>query len=436
MMRSGRRLALGTSLFAATMGWGSLALGAVERQGTWPEDEAAVSVDVSAVSRTEALRELAEVAGWSLITKDVGGGTVDLRIQGQSPAKVLELLLEDGDYVATRDGTLVSITRRGGSVASAPGGGAPAPLAPPVPPAPLAPPAPPAPPVAPPPPLPEDKGSDRLVTGGDLVIEVGEVVHDVAVIGGEVTVRGIVTGDLSIVGGQATVAPGGRVGGDLSVLGGEAVLEEGARVDGSIEIVGGALDRNDGAIVGGKVVQQGDDEAEGAEESEAHEEGFLVTLGEATSQSAMLFVLGAVLLSVATERVRRVAAEVAARPARCFGLGLLWTLLSAVILVALCVTIIGIPIALLGMLLFALGLLGGGAAALLTLGHAALRHRTDNPYAHLAAGAAFLLVARLVPGVGDFLANGAIVIGFGAFVATRAAGYWPERKKVTAQNMG
>lgn len=389
----------------------------VERKGTWPEDEAAISVDVSAATRVDALREVAEQAGWSLIAKDVGAGTVDLQIRGQSPAKVLDLLLADGDYVATRDGTLVSITRRG-AAAVAEGGGL------------AAPPAPPAPPEPPAPPLPEDKGQDRLITGGSLVVEAKDVVHDVAIIGGEAEVAGLVTGDLSVIGGRLDVLEGGRIAGDVSILGGEVNVAKGGRIDGEIEITGGALHREEGAVVGGRVTQTGqEDEPEEASTNDDEDEGFLAAVGESMSQSAMFFVLGSVLLSVATERVRRVAAEVAARPARCFGLGILWVLLSCVLVVALAVTIIGIPIALLGVLVFVLGLLGGGAAALLTLGHAALRHRTDNPYAHLAAGAAFLFFARLIPGIGELLANSAILLGFGAFVATRAAGYWPERRK-------
>ncbi len=45
--------------------------------------------------------------------------------------------------------------------------------------------------------------SDRVVTGGSLRNEKGEIVHDVTVLGGNLDVWGTVTGDLAVLGGNA-----------------------------------------------------------------------------------------------------------------------------------------------------------------------------------------------------------------------------------------
>ncbi len=429
-MKRAERWVSATAVVACVGLGASTASALVERAGSWPENEPVVSIDVSGTSRSEALKKLADAAGWSLMVSNPPDGTVDLHLKGQAPGKVLELLLADGEFIATREGTLVSIARKPASGAMGLGGlTPPTPASPPV--VPVAP-EPPIPPVPPAPPVPPGaRGDDRFVAGGELTIEAGETVHDVAVFGGELEVFGLVTGDIQVMGGQVVIHEGGRVLGDASVLGGEIQLESGARLEGSVEVIGGAVERDDGAIVGGKIVE-GPSEPEDDGEEEQVESSFLVDAGESATQSAMLFVFGSLLLTLATDRLRKMAAELAARPGRSFGLGVLGLLGASVLLVALCVTVVGIPFAMVGVMVAMLGMGAGATAGLLTFGHAIMRHRSDNPYAHLAVGALALFFARLLPFVGDVLAPALVVVGFGAFVATRAAGYWPAKKGVPA----
>ena len=86
---------------------------AVKHVGTWPETpEKPVTLDMHAAGRTAALNELADAAGWSLVTHDLPEtkATVNLHVKGQAPSELLDLLLSDGDYVATRSGNLVSLS--------------------------------------------------------------------------------------------------------------------------------------------------------------------------------------------------------------------------------------------------------------------------------------------------------------------------------------
>ena len=112
-----------TVLFAllATFVLPSAALATVKKEGTWPEDEKRVSFDASHVSRSEALTKLAEAAGWNLVSRVEGAGEpVDVHVKNEAPSKILEVLLEGGDFVAKRDGSLVSLGNAPKDAAAAP----------------------------------------------------------------------------------------------------------------------------------------------------------------------------------------------------------------------------------------------------------------------------------------------------------------------------
>ena len=96
---------------AGVLAIASPALAVVKREGTWPATDTKVSLDVTRVPREEAIRKLAEAAGWSVVVHAPQTDLVDVHVKDQPAGKVLDLLLLDSDYIATRDGTLVSIRR-------------------------------------------------------------------------------------------------------------------------------------------------------------------------------------------------------------------------------------------------------------------------------------------------------------------------------------
>ncbi len=87
----------------------SLASADVAREGEWPDDDPKVTLSVTNLSRSEALRRLADEAKWSVVVEIPPGNPVDVHVKDQPASKVLELLLSDGHYVAHRDGTLIDI---------------------------------------------------------------------------------------------------------------------------------------------------------------------------------------------------------------------------------------------------------------------------------------------------------------------------------------
>jgi hypothetical protein len=444
----------GTALVIASVAAAASAGARVRREGQWPDADKPVSLEASGVPRAQALRKLADAAGWSLVLRGPSSEAVDVHVKGQPASKVLELLLSDGDYVARREGTLVSIERedgaQGDSGPATDGSGAAA--APP-------PPLPPSPPQAPPVPSfgwkkhgdaspggdAHGRAQDRTVMGGNVHIRKGETARDVTVFGGNVQVDGEVNGDVAVFGGNVEVHEGAHVSGDATVFGGRLALANGSRVDGDVSAIGGSLDRDPGAVVGGSVSGSGgneSDDGDSDDEDESHEgkgeqqhhamppgiaARALTHLTHSLRVAAVLYVIGTVLLALAGRRMTMLRVEMAARPMRSIALGLVGSIAFVLVLVALCVTVIGIPIAIVALLVAIFAVLGAMGAMLSVAGEALLRHKTENPYVHLAVGCALLVAVAWIPWVGDIVAFALLLGSIGVLVATRCAGLVPKK---------
>lgn len=390
----------------------------IRREGEWPSEDPRVSLELEQTPRSEALKQLAKAAGWSIVVDSPSRDLIDVRVHDQPASRVLEILLSDRAYRVSREGSLLHV-RLDVTPAVAPA----EPVEPPASAATTAAPTPPAPVLsaAPPPAAPTGKrGDDRIVTGGRTRVEAGEVVRDLVIMGGRAEVLGHVTGDLSIMGGSATLRPGARVDGDATVLGGTLSIEDDASIAGSVAVLGGKVDRKDGSDVGKistSVLTRASSEGK----------GLLAGISRALSRTALLFVFGAVLLALATRRMEDMEKEVAARPMRTFALGVVGLLLAAIAVLVLTVSIVGIPLAAVGAIAAVVATYVGIAAVLGTLGGALIHHKTDNAYAHLAVGCAAYLLLSSLPWIGGLVTLLVVVSGFGAIIATRGAGFYRKR---------
>src|SRR5262249_14024811 len=151
----------------------------LRKEGAWPNAERTVSLELRGVPRGEAVKQLADQAGWSLVFTSPPSDPVDVVLKQQQADKALQVLLSNGSYVARRDGAIVSIATDAASAQSAEPSASSQPSA-----------------AAPAPPRDaaktdaDTRGRDREVTGGSVRIEKGETVHNVEVLGGSVDVWG------------------------------------------------------------------------------------------------------------------------------------------------------------------------------------------------------------------------------------------------------
>ncbi len=215
------------------------------------------------------------------------------------------------------------------------GEAAPAPVAPVAP----VPPAPPVPPVT--------RAGDVARFGNDIHVQAGEVVR----------------GDITTMGGTVTVD--GTVHGDIAAMGGDVYLNSTARVEGDVVSVGGTVHEEPGAYVSGKTMTVASGSWFGRnvrtrpwrEEAERHAEWGAFRLARSFMGLVVAVLFTLLIVWLFPSRVMS-GAEVARRqPAASLGIGALVyalfipSVVALVIVVALlCITIIGIPLALAALL--------------------------------------------------------------------------------------
>ena len=309
--------------------------------------------------------------------------------------------------------------------------------------------------------------------GGTVVVEPGETVDRVDAVAGTVVVRGTVTGDVNVatgslvvtgvVGGDVRAGAGsvdlrGRVDGDVTVGTGSLVLAEGAVVGGRLEAGVGTARlagtvRGDAAVGGGDIVLaptatfEGDLRYDGdLDDRGATVEGRLVrdeslsgtsfqpfaAVGEAALDVYGLLVtlvLGAVLLAVFPVASGRLAARVAEAPLETALYGLLALVGVPVLLVLVALTVIGIPLALVGAVLFALVAWVGSVYGRYALGEWLLASAdVDHRWAALLVGVVVVALLGLVPVLGGVVRFVVLLLGLGALAWLGLGGYRARRQ--------
>lgn len=214
-----------------------------------------------------------------------------------------------------------------------------------------------------------------------------------------------IEGDVVAVFGSVDVK--GQVAGNVVAVGGSVHLDPGAAVEGDVVAIGGVLDQAKGASVGGESVSLGI---------------FPIAWGVPTLPVLLLGVLAGLLLSlfmgwllhlIFPERMLRVAVTVSRRTAVSFLLGIVSLPLMLFTVMLLFITVIGIPIAFLLPVFYALLVWGGQLAATTVLGSKILRRGLGHGGAMMPLLAGALFVAL-------FFAVGAVLASPPGFVRTVA----------------
>ena len=249
-------------------------------------------------------------------------------------------------------------------------------------------------------------GGNVTVGGGQVTLR-GPVKGNVTVGGGRVLIDGVVEGDVESYAGGLSLGPNARLAGKLRYRSGDALVRDpAATVAGAIERL--AMPGRSGAAP----APAPRDDAWGAHTARG---------GPSWFWTAGLMAVAALLVAALPVTTMRVADGLRTR----LGWSLLWGFIALVCIpvaaLILLFTIIGIPVALLALLLYAALLLVGYVGSAIGLGQWALSRlragaaqRTGWRVA--AAMAAVMLLALLgsLPWVGAFVALLAVVAGIGA----------------------
>lgn len=268
-------------------------------------------------------------------------------------------------------------------------------------------------------------------TGGSIVVEEGETVDGLQVFARSVVVRGTVDGDLTGAAGDVTITEGAIVGGTLQagagtvridgivqgdvtvgaetiILGESASIEGDLTYDGQLQgnwnAVAGTIERDPslgGTVVGPEIPVIADWVFDLY--------GFLVNL-----------ILGAILLLVFPAFSRRVADRAVTDAFRAGGVGLLTLIVVPLVLVLLAITIVGIPLTIIGGLLFALVSWVGGIYGRLAVGTWLLSYADagsdESHWIALAVGFVVVAVGIRLPLVGWLVNLLVFLLGLGALV--------------------
>ncbi len=416
--------ALGVLLVGALSLQSSPAL-ALELEGEFPDAER-VTVTASREPLSAVLKRIASAARLGLVVTLPDDPLVSVHVRQMPLRDVLTSMLADQPVRVRRDGKMLTV--RGLSSGTPVGDGAPlaapgVPLA-----ADLAPEA--GSPALPtlrtlpnlPPLAPRGRPHERVVVGESMIIERGERVSDAFVLGGKLTVRGVVEGDAVVVGGDLEVEPGGEVHGDTFALGGQvkvAAGEPAAAAPGAAPAIAAPPASTD-SDADANDKSAGEEDQATDNEADSDDDDGISGLFSSVSRYAMLFVLGLALLSVWPRRLLALQRAISESPWRTGALGAISVPAILALCLLLVVTILGIPLAIVVALGAALAMYAGLAASAWTLGRVLpISQLAEHPIRQLAAGVALLCLVSFVPVLGSLCVLAAGALGLGAMVRTR-----------------
>lgn len=266
---------------------------------------------------------------------------------------------------------------------------------------------------------------EGLVIGQTFRLSSGETIdNDLTVIGANATLdkNSTVDGTITIIGGSMTID--GAVNGDVSVIGSDVSLEEHAVVQGSVDTVGGTVRRASGAVVEGRSVGNIPPiphittlRTPAMQVSVDPVTAPLMAMFQALALAALAVVVN-LFVPAPMERAGRTAVAV---PAASGGVGCL----TILVLVVMSITIILLPVSLLGLLVVGVAALFGWLAIGLLVGrqlNILLKQSWTDP---VNAGVGTLVISLLasllnvIPCIGWTASALVSLVALGAAILTR-----------------
>lgn len=287
---------------------------------------------------------------------------------------------------------------------------------------------------------------DKVVVGQTFILKENQTLTgDLVVIGGTAILKSnaIVEGDVVLIGGVLDVY--GTINLDLTALGGSVELMETAVIAGSLVNFGSTITQREGAAIQGDQIANlpfnfNFQDAPFVEQVPVPNVtvrkvgGVIGTLLWSIIQVLAVAALAILVLLLFPKPTERVSNSLGKQPFVHWGIGLLTAFAAPAAFVVMMITLILIPLGLIGFLTLGFALLYGWISLGYEIGRRLLKNTTNNLSPALAAGLGTLLLttiarlAAIVPCVGWTVGAVLALFGLGAVVLTRAGtrNYPPE----------
>jgi uncharacterized RDD family membrane protein YckC len=288
-----------------------------------------------------------------------------------------------------------------------------------------------------------ERSRSAMRLGQNLTVGADDVVRDVVVLFGDVTVAGRVTGDLHVYFGNARVLKSAVIDGDFVSIGGSVTVQPGATARRDLLVIGGPLDAPAEFADGGEQVVIGAGVLGGSLSAVAPFLSRGLLWGRLIVPDfpwvwgvvSLFFLLYAVLNLIFDRPVRSCAGTLRSRPLSAFGAGLLVLLLIGPVCVLLAISIIGIAVVPFVICAAIAGAVIGKVAVARWIGMTAVEEDPEGNRAHGARsfviGFAVLTIAYLIPVVGIITWGITGVLGLGSAALAFMAAYRRENPAKT-----
>jgi cytoskeletal protein CcmA (bactofilin family) len=273
---------------------------------------------------------------------------------------------------------------------------------------------------------------DLVAYGGTVVIAPGGTVEGrVRAFSGSVRIDGTVTQSVVAYGGSIVVGDSGTIRGSLGAFGGQVII--GGTVGGDATVGAGSITLAETGLVRGDLTYDGDlNDQGGVVQGDLQRSGDLQLAPSVSGPVGILFglyflfadaLLGAVLLLGFPRFTRSAADTVIAEPLQTFAVGLGTAVVVPFVLLLVAITVIGIPLALVGLVAFIAVLWGGSVLGRYAVGSWLLDFTEyDSRWLALAAGLVLVAILARIPFLGPVVQALVLLVGLGVVaLAIRAA---------------
>ncbi len=258
-------------------------------------------------------------------------------------------------------------------------------------------------------------GGDLLVFGTAVNVHSQAKIANDLVLGAQTArVEGIVGGDVSGGGNEVTV--NNAVGGNVALSAEKLTIASAAKIEGDLSYTSEAeANIESGAYIAGKTTHKLPEAKKPAEHP------FLKGLRGKAIGFLMIFLIGLIVVLCAPRAITSLADAIRIRPGQSLGWGAVLLFATPLAAVIVCFTLIGIPLALIGLVIYGVAIYLSQIPVALLIGLLIIKRSTAVEskgllIGALATGLVILVIFRWIPFVGFWIGLATVLFGLGSLI--------------------